>query len=142
MVQLGHSRVDLLKVDIEGFEYRLVEGIFRGFLEKGWEYPLPMQILIEQHYLSNEGMRWGKGNNPGLSSGEMAILWINLSEMGYVLVGVLSLHLSHARTSLLEHFVFPHIISTQTLGCRFTGKIRGSAHTAQSSWPCGHFARK
>ena len=86
MRQLGHAQVDLLKVDIEGFEYRLVEGIFRGFLEAGWAGALPMQILMEQHYLSNEAVKWGKGNNPGLSAGEMAILWMNLSEMGYVLV--------------------------------------------------------
>ncbi len=89
MQQFGHSQVDVLKVDVEGWEFRLVEGVFRAVVQRsssGAAPPLPMQILMEQHYLSNEQMRWGRGNNPGLSSGEMAILWMNLVEMGYALV--------------------------------------------------------
>jgi hypothetical protein len=88
MTQFGHGQVDLLKVDIEGYEYRLVESIFAGHVENE-SAPLPKQILLEQHYLSNEDMRWARGNNPGLSAGEMAVLWMNLVEMGYVLVSLL-----------------------------------------------------
>ena len=86
MGQLGHASVDVLKVDIEGFEYRLVEGLFRTFLEEGDVAKLPWQLLMEQHYLTHTEVAWGKGKDPGLSSGDMAVLWMNLADMGYVLV--------------------------------------------------------
>jgi hypothetical protein len=87
MAQLGHSQIDLLKVDIEGFEYRVVEALFRNFMVLGDDMQLPHQLLLEQHavtYLSPDVLKWGGG--PGLTSGDMAILWLNLIEMGYVLV--------------------------------------------------------
>lgn len=87
MVQLGHTNIDLLKIDIEGFEYRLVEALFRSFLRQGDSMRLPQQLLLEQHsvtYLPANVLKWGGGS--GLTSGDMAVLWINLVEMGYVLV--------------------------------------------------------
>lgn len=86
MRELGHTSVEVLKVDIEGFEYRLVEALMRTFLEEGDAVALPWQLLMEQHYLTNTEVGWGKGQNPGLSAGDMAILWLNLADMGYVLV--------------------------------------------------------
>ena len=86
MREFGHANVDLLKVDIEGFEYRVVEALMRTFLEEGTAVSLPWQLLMEQHYLTNTEVGWGKGADPGLSSGDMAILWLNLIDMGYVLV--------------------------------------------------------
>jgi hypothetical protein len=55
-------------------------------LRGGDAVALPWQLLMEQHYLTNTEVGWGKGQNPGLSAGDMAILWLNLADMGYVLV--------------------------------------------------------
>lgn len=99
MAQLGHTRVDLLKVDIEGFEYRMVEALFRSFLTLGDSALLPPQLVFEQHSITslpNTVLKWGRGGPSagrggasalsGLSAGDMDVLWINLIEMGYVLV--------------------------------------------------------
>jgi hypothetical protein len=86
MRELGHASVELLKVDIEGFEFRLVEALMRTYLSEGDAAALPWQLLVEQHYLTNTEVGWGKGQDPGLSAGDMAILWLNLADMGYVLV--------------------------------------------------------
>jgi hypothetical protein len=84
MAELGHAQVQLLKMDIEGYEFRVIEALFKGFLA-GKGSSLPLQIAFEQHYLTNTEVGWGK-QNPGLSAGDMAIAWVNLAEMGYVLV--------------------------------------------------------
>ena len=83
MKEYGHTFIDLLQMDIEGYEFRVVEALFSGWL-KG-DAALPSQISMEQHYLTQPGLAWG-GHVPGLSAGDMAILWINLAEMGYVIV--------------------------------------------------------
>lgn len=43
MRELGHSRVDVLKLDIEGAEY----GVIRDLIENG---PLPKYLLVEFHH--------------------------------------------------------------------------------------------
>lgn len=43
MKLLGHDRVDLLKIDIEGAEYEVIEEITRNG-------PLPRQLLVEYHH--------------------------------------------------------------------------------------------
>ena len=42
--ELGHTRVDVLKMDIEGFEYGVIDDLLTG-------KNLPKQILIEFHHL-------------------------------------------------------------------------------------------
>ena len=86
MAALGHGHVDIIKLDIEGFEFRVVESLFGAFLAQGTAAPLPFQLLVEVHYLTHTDLGWGRGGHPGLSSGDMAILHTNLAEMGYVLV--------------------------------------------------------
>jgi len=87
MREFGHTRVDLLKMDIEGFEYRVVEALYKTFLKEGGGN-LPLQIAFEQHYLTGGSSQPAWANqNPGLSAGDMAILWVDLTDMGYVLVG-------------------------------------------------------
>lgn len=87
MREFGHNRVDLLKMDIEGFEFRVVEAMYGSFLKEGGKN-LPLQIAFEQHFItgSPSQLSWS-GKNPGLGAGDMAILWIDLTEMGYVLTG-------------------------------------------------------
>jgi FkbM family methyltransferase len=41
--QLGHSKIDLLKMDIEGAEYQVIDDICEGTL-------LPLQMLVEFHH--------------------------------------------------------------------------------------------
>jgi FkbM family methyltransferase len=41
--QLGHDRIDLLKMDIEGAEYQVIDDICQGTL-------LPSQLLVEFHH--------------------------------------------------------------------------------------------
>jgi hypothetical protein len=78
---------DFLKMDIEGFEYRVVEALYKTFLKEGGGN-LPLQIAFEQHYLTGGSSQPAWANqNPGLSAGDMAILWVDLTDMGYVLVG-------------------------------------------------------
>jgi hypothetical protein len=86
MREFGHKQVDLLKMDIEGFEYRVVEAMYGSFL-KG-ETNLPLQIAFEQHFISGSlnQLAWS-GKNPGLSAGDMSVIWIDLTDMGYVLTG-------------------------------------------------------
>ena len=56
MKQFGHTFVDLLKMDIEGFEFRVVEALYASWL-KG-DAALPGQISFEQHYLTNVPVAW------------------------------------------------------------------------------------
>jgi len=44
MQQFGHTRVDVLKMDIEGFEYRVIDDIIASAIR-------PRQLLIEFHHL-------------------------------------------------------------------------------------------
>lgn len=87
MNEFGHARVDLLKMDIEGFEFRVVEALYASFLKEG-EKNLPYQISFEQHYrgLGDSTPAWS--NYPlGLSAGDMSIIWVDLTDMGYILAG-------------------------------------------------------
>ena len=43
MQDLGHTRIDVLKMDIEGFEYAVVEDLIAGTIR-------PRQLLIEFHH--------------------------------------------------------------------------------------------
>jgi len=48
--KLGHSRLDLLKMDIEGFEWPILESWSEPDSAGPWPNALPMQILVEVHY--------------------------------------------------------------------------------------------
>lgn len=80
MQVLGHSRIDILKADIEGFEWQLFEGSFlRGMLQ-------PWQIIFELH---------AKGSNPRYAPEQLThdkdcervrTLFLKFLNMGYVVV--------------------------------------------------------
>lgn len=84
---LGHSRVDLLKMDIEGFEYRVVESLYKDVLRgaPGAEQLMPLQISLEVHTQTHFSvLPWARA--PGLSAAELDALWVPLTDLGYVVV--------------------------------------------------------
>lgn len=52
---LGHRGIDLLKMDIEGYEWSLIYDWYEMNQLQRSNYPMPMQILVEVHYRT--GMR-------------------------------------------------------------------------------------
>ena len=101
MAQLNHTRVDVLKMDIEGFEYRVIEGLFAEVLRSGDDRFLPMQLVLELHARSGhvagalalldppdpaakQKVAWY--NRGGLSAGDMQVVWTQLTDLGYVVV--------------------------------------------------------
>jgi len=99
MAQLNHSRVDVLKMDIEGFEYRVLEGLFAEALRGGDGLFLPMQLALELHARSEyvagaaalldppaDPTKGAWYNRGGLSAGDMQVVWTQLTDLGYVVV--------------------------------------------------------
>ena len=82
--EFGHKEISLLKMDIEGHEFSVVEGMYRLALAPGSKAILPAQISFEQHYFTGGlSEEWGKS---GLSAGDMALLWVQLTDLGYIVV--------------------------------------------------------
>lgn len=94
---LGHSQIDLYKMDIEGYEVP----IFQSWPEltsrsnangqKGEEtWALPMQLLVEVHYLTQFEDLWKPGQNsawePFMTPVELVQLQRHLINMGYVVI--------------------------------------------------------
>lgn len=98
--RLGHSKVHLLKMDIEGYEYRVLEGLLADTMGEGSEGQgldyLPLQISFELHtrsaMLQAAGLNDPPGDPPpegwynsgGLSAGDMQVFWTQLTDLGYV----------------------------------------------------------
>jgi len=90
--QLGHDRIDLLKIDIEGWEWPLLQS-WPLLIEEGdmsrQVVVLPMQILMEVHYrtpfkvLRTRKVRWNKDFKFAI---DMVELQARLLQMGYVVV--------------------------------------------------------
>jgi len=70
MRELGHSRVDLVKMDIEGAEYGVIDSLERGGIA-------PLQLLIEFHH---------RFAGAGLPATKRAVN--RLRELGYLLYNV------------------------------------------------------
>jgi FkbM family methyltransferase len=104
---LNHTNIDLLKMDVEGFEYRVLAGLFTDALEaskaaseleRSLDF-LPMQISFELHtrtdlipeasgLIDEQSSRAFDGwyNFGGLSAGDMQIFWNQLTDLGYAVV--------------------------------------------------------
>jgi hypothetical protein len=98
---LNHTTVNLLKMDIEGYEYRVLEGMLADSMAEGKEGSsldyLPLQISFELHtrsvFLQAAGLNDPPGPSPpkgwynygGLSAGDMQVFWTALTDLGYVL---------------------------------------------------------
>ncbi len=70
MAELGHPRIDLLKMDIEGAEYQVIENLKEGSLR-------PAQLLVEFHH-----------RFPGVGVSRTKTALQQLREMGYRLFSV------------------------------------------------------
>lgn len=70
MQKLGHDRVDLLKLDVEGAEYDILDGVARGSR-------LPRQILVEYHH-----------RFPGIGKRRTAESIAALRRLGYRIFGI------------------------------------------------------
>jgi len=97
----GHTAISLLKVDIEGYEFGVVESLWRGALLGGSAADLallPAQLTVEVHDATiMPGLAWNcaqecartpppYGDGVTLSPGDMLPLWVQLSDLGYVVV--------------------------------------------------------
>ena len=86
---LGHKRIDLFKIDIEGYEWPLFESWPELSDSHSPDVVLPFQILVEIHYQSGfDDLR-----NPGTArrsdfrfGRDMVNLQAHLLRMGYVVV--------------------------------------------------------
>jgi len=84
-LMLGHDRIDLLKMDIETFEWPILLSWPLLLEEKDWsrDVTLPMQVLVEIHYWTHitERRRTGKKYKSAI---EMVDLQARFLQMGYV----------------------------------------------------------
>jgi hypothetical protein len=81
----GHSKIDLLKMDIEGYEFSVFDSLFSPFsLKKNLEV-LPMQILVEVHYRTQFADLLGNGSEDNWKR-EINLFDLNskLLEAGYI----------------------------------------------------------
>jgi hypothetical protein len=70
MEKLGHSQVDMLKIDVEGAEYLILEGLKAGT-------SLPRQLLVEYHH-----------RFPGVGKQRTADSISKLRQLGYKIFGI------------------------------------------------------
>lgn len=96
----GHADISLLKMDIEGFEFGVVESMWRGALAGGGGSTalLPAQLTVEVHDVTiMNGLAWScgdvcartpppYGDDVTLRPGDMLPLWVQLTDLGYVVV--------------------------------------------------------
>lgn len=81
--ELGHERIDILKMDIEGYEWPIMLQWYTIFDRRSSpEFMLPMQILVEVHYRTQmTDLASHKG--PFKFPTDMITLQRHLIEMGY-----------------------------------------------------------
>jgi hypothetical protein len=70
MQKLGHSHVDMLKIDVEGAEYLILDGLKTTT-------KLPKQLLVEYHH-----------RFPGVGKQRTADSISSLRELGYKIFGI------------------------------------------------------
>ena len=70
MSKFNHRNVDLLKMDIERYEFAVVDSLQNGYI--------PLQIVFETHLQNAYGM-WGRP----VTEKEWNILWAKLRSLGY-----------------------------------------------------------
>ena len=109
MQALGHTKIDLLKIDIEGSEYDVMEG---------WKKTdkLPRQVSIEIHY---SGIYYGTSSYKNASDtsnllwplhemklSDLALFMVHLSQVGYGIVSREDNELAHHCSELTLLNVF------------------------------------
>ena len=76
--RLGHSQVDLFKMDVEGWEWPVFDKE-----EVGDAGSMPMQVFVEVHYAWRNKMRDVVQGRPMISAVDVARVQGNLIKMGY-----------------------------------------------------------
>lgn len=83
--RLGHTRLDLLKIDIEGYEWPIFESWPElSDLEASRQVALPMQVLVEVHYQTAMHDLWPQKGVPFKTVVDLVNLQEHLLKMGYV----------------------------------------------------------
>lgn len=83
MTMLGHARIHLLKMDIEGFEYDVLDELADETTTMSVQ-GLPEQINVELHWSTPmAGLDWHRRQ---LTAGELAVLALRLDDRAYRLV--------------------------------------------------------
>ena len=88
--RFNHSVIHLLKFDVEGFEYQIVESMLATYMDDP-STPLPMQLSFELHHfaiaLGPDKLPWTINQAMGgLSTGDISVLWTALTDLGYSIV--------------------------------------------------------
>jgi hypothetical protein len=85
--RLNHTRLDLLKMDIEGYEWPILQSWPELSSEKASQVFLPMQVLVEVHYQSQMRGLWRPGQTNHafdiFSEKDIIELQRHLLKMGY-----------------------------------------------------------
>jgi hypothetical protein len=82
--EFGHKEIALLKMDIEGFEFDVVESMYLGAVAQGGlSMVLPAQISFEMHFIARQANR---DHQLTYATGEMALLWMLLSDLGCAVI--------------------------------------------------------
>jgi hypothetical protein len=88
-IMLGHKRIDLFKIDIEGYEWPIFESWPElGDTNQAADMVLPMQVLVEVHYRTQMADLWppghqGKWRRDFKSATDMVRLQEHLLKTGY-----------------------------------------------------------
>ena len=88
--QFGHTKIVLLKMDIEGFENPVVEALYNQAAHNATSKVLlsllPAQINMEVHWsVAMPDLAWStRAGAAGLEAGDLAMIWVQLSDLGYV----------------------------------------------------------
>jgi hypothetical protein len=80
-IMLGHKRIDLFKIDIEGYEWPLFESWPElSDTNQAADMVLPMQVLVEVHYQTQMRDLWPPGQNLRRKSFKSAEDMVKLQE--------------------------------------------------------------
>lgn len=80
--RLGHGHVDLLKMDIEGFEWGIIESLPELPSEDSFGFNLPMQVNVELHTVTLDD----KGKYLYWTAEQVSRLYKHLLQAGYVVI--------------------------------------------------------
>jgi hypothetical protein len=88
-IMLGHKRIDLFKIDVEGYEWPIFESWPElGDANQAADMVLPMQVLVEVHYRTQMVALWppghkGRARTDFKSATDMVKLQEHLLKAGY-----------------------------------------------------------
>lgn len=103
--ELGHKQVDILKVDIEGFEWNFFENEFLNLPKED----LPVELSFELHTEEANQAYFPEGQTNGKGYNEVSRLFLKLHDLGY---RVLNKHVTGGDAACAE-FVLLNVLKLQ-----------------------------